>query len=79
MRETLDFPILNGQRLLSIPWEMIEKHEPQALRNHKQSLETLARRGGLSACEVVAVIEGRRWERMDDAEAKLHAMLLSRS
>lgn len=52
------FPILGGDR---IPWDLIAPHEAQALRNHNQSLEVLASRGGLSAVEAIAVIEGKHW------------------
>lgn len=41
----------------SIPWSWIAPHEPQALKNHcRQSLETLASRGGLSPVEIYAVL-----------------------
>jgi hypothetical protein len=49
----------------TIPWELIEPHEPQALRNHEQSLERLNERKGLDAMEAVAVLENKgywaRW------------------
>jgi hypothetical protein len=53
----------------SIPWELISPHEAQALRNHcGQSLQQLAERGGLSACEAVAVLEDcdyqKRWPKV---------------
>lgn len=61
------FPVLLGYgreriRLLdlgcpeSVPWEAVAPHEAQALRNHGQSLERLAERGGLSPLELLAVI-----------------------
>ncbi len=52
------FPIMGGE---DIPWSVIGPHEEQAKRNHCQSLEQLARRGGLSPGEAVAVIEGFSW------------------
>jgi hypothetical protein len=49
-----------------IPWEMIQPHERQALKNHcGQNLEKLASRCGLSPCEAIAILEDREWERMD--------------
>ena len=36
----------------SIPWEVIALHERQANLNHGHSLETIARRGGLSPYDV---------------------------
>ncbi len=54
------FPI-QGKRIQSIPWAMIAPHEAQALRNHDQSLEVLARRCGLSASEALDVLADRKW------------------
>ena len=42
------FPVLNPGESASIPWEAIEPLRALALRAHEQSVETLARRGGLS-------------------------------
>ena len=57
------FPVFLGdQRSIwsglpdSIPWEVIAPHERQANVNHGQSLETIARRGGLSPYELLAVL-----------------------
>ncbi|WP_299538266.1 hypothetical protein [uncultured Herbaspirillum sp.] len=54
-------PIMDSTLLSEIPWEMIAPHERQARANHGQSLERLAERGGLAACEAIDIIEGRRW------------------
>ncbi len=59
------FPIMNGP---SIPWSMIAPHEHQALANHSQTLECLARRGGLDPTEALAVIEDRPLPRVFDLE-----------
>jgi hypothetical protein len=40
----------------SIPWEVIAPHEQQANLNHGHSLETLARMGGLSPYDLLAVL-----------------------
>ncbi|MDQ0472773.1 hypothetical protein [Labrys wisconsinensis] len=58
--------------VLGIPWSMIAPHERQALRNHSQSLSRLAERGGLSACEALAVLADREWRSMPRAEAHWH-------
>lgn len=50
----------------SVPWAMLEPWEPRAVTNHCQTLEQLARRGGLGACEMVAVLENREWRKMSD-------------
>ncbi len=54
-------PIMGATLMSEIPWEMIAPHERQARANHGQSLERLAERGGLAACEALDIIEGRRW------------------
>ncbi len=56
-------------RLEPIPWDVIAPHEAQAQRNHYQSLERLAERGGLSVCEAVAILEDRAWHKMDQVVA----------
>jgi hypothetical protein len=58
-----DFPIMdpNGE---PIPWALLAQHEDQAVANHGQSLAVLARRGGLSWCEALAVLEDRPWRKM---------------
>jgi hypothetical protein len=53
-----------------IPWEMIEQHEAQALKNHKRTIEQLAQQQcGVRACEAVAVLEDRPCRRMPVEEA----------
>jgi len=75
----LDFLEAEGVRragvelIQTIPRDLIEQHETQALKNHKRTIEQLAKQGGLSACEAVAVLEDRPWRRMrpDEAHARL--------
>lgn len=38
--------------------------------NHSQSARRLAERGGLGWCEAAAIIERRRWRKMERAEAE---------
>lgn len=54
----------------TIPWELLASHEEQALKNHNQSLQRLAERGGLSISEAVAILEDRPWHAMPDSEAR---------
>lgn len=54
-REARRFPIMQGAPK-SIPWAMIEPFEHYAQANHYQSLEKLARRGGLDPIEAYAVL-----------------------
>lgn len=67
------FPVLHGHKYKdcprAIPWRLLVPHAAQAAANHSQSLETLASRGGLAPCEIVAVFENRRHRRMVPAEA----------
>lgn len=55
------FPILNDPMITHIPWAVIAPHEKQAQTNHSQSLEGLARRGGLDVVEAVLIIRGQTW------------------
>jgi hypothetical protein len=64
------FPILGlDKRLIekypdrprSVSWSLLAPHEPQAIKNHDQTLERLAQRGGLGVTEMIAVIEGLPW------------------
>lgn len=62
------FPILqsvyNGIKL-TVPLEAVEAHARQADINHGQSVKRLADRGGLSWSELAAVLEDRKWRKMD--------------
>lgn len=61
--------------VVCLPWEMIEPHEKQALKNHSQTLERLAQRGGLCASEAVAVLEGKGWHEIDSNSARANEKL----
>ena len=39
-----------------IPWALVALHEDQARRNHSQTLERLAQRGGLSPAEIMCIL-----------------------
>ena len=45
------------EHVSEIPWEMIAPHAATAMRNHDQTLERLAQRGGLCPMEAVAVLQ----------------------
>ena len=54
------FPILGENKGVAfVPWSLVEPHQAQAMKNHRQTLERLAERGGLSWPELVAVISDR--------------------
>jgi hypothetical protein len=55
---TRRFPILGVGE--SIPWSILAPHEAQAQRNHQQSLERLASRGGLAWAEALSVLTDQR-------------------
>lgn len=69
---TKKFPVMTTPRREGafISWEIIEPHREQAHRNHGQTLERLAERGGLGPEELVAVLEDRLWHPMDYKEAE---------
>lgn len=74
------FPIMKSKvklnaHVVNLPWEAILPHEAQAKKNHGQSLERLAERGGLSACEAIAILEDRDWKRMDEQDANVELAL----
>ena len=60
------FPILLGYRVSrewkdlgapdTIQWDLLLPHEERARKNHSQSLDTLASRGGLGPYELLAVL-----------------------
>lgn len=58
-------------KISSFPWGIIAPHERQAQINHGQTLKRLAERGGLSPCELVAILEDRHWRKMPEDEALL--------
>lgn len=50
------FPVQNGP---AVPWSIIEPFEKQCRKQHGgQTLEEMARRGGLSVCEVLSILDG---------------------
>lgn len=60
MGKLSEFPIHPSDRhlLASVPWSLVEPHRSQCQRNHYQSPEQLAERGGLSLVELYYVISG---------------------
>lgn len=46
----------------SIPWDMLQPHEAQAIRNHgSQTLARLAERGGLAPMEAICILTDREF------------------
>lgn len=76
------FPILGsekrmrGAKRLTVPWSTVEPHAGQAYRNHGQTLERLATRGGLGWSELLAVLKDREWARMGENVAEAEVRML---
>lgn len=64
------FPILKGEGA-KIDFQLVADHAEQARSNHYQSVERLAERGGLSWCELHAVLHNRKFEKMETNEAMI--------
>lgn len=64
------FPILNGEGA-KIDYQLVADHAEQARKNHYQSVDRLAERGGLSWCELYAVLHNRKWEKVDTNDAMI--------
>lgn len=64
------FPILKGEGA-KIDYQLVADHAEQARSNHGQSVNQLAARGGLSWCELYAVLHNRKWEKVDTNEAMI--------
>ena len=60
------FPVLQPGRQPQayILYNIIAPHEAQAIRNHSQTLQRLAERGGLDWTEVLAVLNDKTWKEM---------------
>ena len=60
------FPVLEsiGSRPVYIPYNIISPHEAQAIRNHSQTLQQLAERGGLDWTEILAILNDKTWGEM---------------
>jgi len=56
------FPILGSEPKEYIPLDIIKLHEKQAIRNHSQTLERLAERGGLGWIEMLFVLEDKEYD-----------------
>lgn len=52
-----------------LQWEPTERDRKRADLNHGQTLERLAQRGGMSWCEMAAILSDRPWHKMTEAGA----------
>lgn len=60
------FPIMEslGSPPVYIPYNIIAPHEAQAIKNHGQTLQRLAERGGLDWTEALAILNDKTWGEM---------------
>lgn len=67
------YPVIGTNPQEYVPWEILIPHEKQSLRNHRQTLEQLADRGGLSWNEILPIHRDKTWREcpmLPDGEAK---------
>lgn len=64
---------------VQVPWDMLTPHEPQARRNHDQSLAMLASRGGLGPDEILAVCADKAWRAFDRLTPEQQSVELQRA
>jgi|GEM_PF-5681280 len=69
------FPILNGNGAC-VDYQLVADHGGQAQKNHYQSVERLAQRGGLSWCELHSVLHDRAYQKMDQNTAIIECRAL---
>lgn len=69
------FPILNSDGA-RIDYQLVADHGGQAQKNHYQSVERLAQRGGLSWSEIHAVLHGRAFQKIDQNTAIIECRAL---
>lgn len=69
------FPIL-GAPGATIDWQLVHDHGRQAKANHYQTVERLAERGGLSWCELHAILHNRPWQKMEENTAIMECRAL---
>ena len=69
------FPIHPDDRALlpdapaAVAWDVLEERRWRVLRNHGDTPDSLAERGGLSWCELLAIVEDRPWRPMPARDA----------
>lgn len=65
VKQRRQYPVLGtlGARQQEyIPWDVLAPHEARAIRNHCQTLERLAERGGLAWSEIVCILLDKPWK-----------------
>lgn len=57
------FPILSRKKI-TVQWKFVEQYRDIIFKHHRQTLEELERRGGLSPNEIIWAIENLTWSEM---------------
>ena len=52
-----------------VPWAVLDERRWRVLRNHGDTPDGLVEHGGLSWCELVAILEDRPWRPMPARDA----------
>lgn len=67
---TFSMPIQDNELPGPFVWAPTPEDRAQALKNHNQTLERLAQRGGMSWCEMAAIMLHKPWRKMGQEYAK---------
>jgi hypothetical protein len=59
-----------------VPFGAVSAHRQQCKTNHSQTPERLRERGGLSWCELFAVLSDKPWQKMDGWQAQQLCILM---
>lgn len=65
----LNMPIMRSKYMALMPMAMLIPFEARAIRNHGQTLERLAERGGLATSEALAIMDNLPWGSVKVCEA----------
>ncbi len=72
MAEIFRMPIQHaGKGACSIEWEPTERDRKRAIKNHGQTLERLAQRGGMDWGEMDAILSDLDWGKINQEGAQL--------
>lgn len=73
----------SGESRIYLPMDMFKPHEEQAQKNHQQTLEKLAKRGGLAPAEAIDILKDQKFNKdhphQTDLTLCLHALIANYS
>ncbi|MBX9754553.1 MAG: hypothetical protein K2X80_07335 [Pseudomonadaceae bacterium] len=64
-----EMPVMGNKYVSAIPMGMLTSYAAQAVRNHGQTLDRLASRGGMCTSEILAVMDGLKWGAVKNCDA----------